>query len=144
MELANFFARLIITVGHIVYFYKIQITRCIIYFIDVYYNMKIIETPIFTKRLKNIVDDDDEYRQIQNILILNPESGKIIKGSGGLRKIRWSGSGRGKRGGSRIIYYWLKDEEIIFMLLIYLKNESEDLTQAQIKILKSIVESELK
>ena len=106
--------------------------------------MKIIETPIFTKRLKNIVDDDDEYRQIQNILILNPESGKIIKGSGGLRKIRWSGSGRGKRGGSRIIYYWLKDEEIIFMLLIYLKNESEDLTQAQIKILKSIVESELK
>jgi mRNA-degrading endonuclease RelE of RelBE toxin-antitoxin system len=106
--------------------------------------MKIIETPIFTKRLKNIVDDDDEYRQLQNILILNPESGKIIKGSGGLRKIRWSGSGRGKRGGSRIIYYWLKDEEIIFMLFIYLKNESEDLTQAQIKILKSIVESELK
>jgi mRNA-degrading endonuclease RelE of RelBE toxin-antitoxin system len=105
--------------------------------------MKIIETPIFTKRLKKIVDDD-EYRQLQNILILNPESGKIIKGSGGLRKLRWSGSGRGKRGGSRVIYYWLKDEEIIFMLLIYLKNESEDLTQDQIKILKSIVESELK
>jgi len=106
--------------------------------------MKIIETAIFTKRLKKIVDDDDEYRQLQNILILNPESGKIIKGSGGIRKIRWSGSSRGKRGGSRIIYYWLKDEEIIFMLLIYLKNESEDLTQDQIKILKSIVESELK
>jgi mRNA-degrading endonuclease RelE of RelBE toxin-antitoxin system len=105
--------------------------------------MKIIETPIFTKRLKKIVDDD-EYRQLQNILILNPESGKIVKGSGGLRKIRWSSSGRGKRGGSRIIYYWLKDEEIIFMLLIYLKNESEDLSQDQIKILKSIVESELK
>jgi mRNA-degrading endonuclease RelE of RelBE toxin-antitoxin system len=106
--------------------------------------MKIIETPIFTKRLEKIVYDDDEYRQLQNILILNPESGKIIKGSGGLRKLRWSGSGRGKRGGSRVIYYWLKDEEIIFMLLIYLKNESEDLTQDQIKILKSIVESELK
>jgi len=106
--------------------------------------MKIIETAIFTKRLKKIVDDDDEYRQLQNILILNPESGKIIKGSGGIRKIRWSGSSRGKRGGSRIIYYWLKDEEIIFMLLIYLKNESEDLTQDQIKILKSIAESELK
>ena len=105
--------------------------------------MKIIETPIFTKRLEKILDDE-EYRQLQNILILNPDSGKLIKGSGGLRKMRWSGSGRGKRGGSRVIYYWLKSDEIIFMLLIYSKNESDDLNQNQIKILKSIVESELK
>jgi len=66
--------------------------------------MKIIETPIFTKQLEKILDDE-EYRQLQNNLVLNPDSGKIIKGSGGLRKMRWAGSGRGKRGGSRVIYY---------------------------------------
>jgi mRNA-degrading endonuclease RelE of RelBE toxin-antitoxin system len=105
--------------------------------------MKIIETPIFTKRLKTILTDE-EYRLLQNELVIKPESGKIIPGSGGLRKLRWSGSGRGKRGGSRLIYYWLKGEEIILMLIIYLKSETEDLNKDQINILKRIVESELK
>jgi len=105
--------------------------------------MKIIETPIFTKRLKTILDDD-EYRLLQNELILRPEAGKVIPGSGGLRKLRWSGSSRGKRGGTRLIYYWFKSDEIILMLFIYLKKETKDLTKDQIKILKSIVEGELK
>ena len=105
--------------------------------------MKIVETPIFSKRLKTIMDDD-EYRLLQNELIIRPESGKIIPGSGGLRKLRWSSSHRGKRGGSRLIYYWFRREEIILMLFIYLKNETGDLTKDQIKILKSIVEGELK
>lgn len=105
--------------------------------------MKIIETSIFTKRLKKILDDE-EYRLIQSELIIRPESGKIISGSGGLRKLRWSGSSRGKRGGSRLIYYWNKRDEIILMLFIYLKKETEDLTKDQIKILRSIVEGELK
>ena len=105
--------------------------------------MKIIETPIFTKRVKAILKDE-EYRLLQNEIIVKPESGKIIPGSGGLRKIRWSGSGRGKRGGSRLIYYWFRGDEIILMLMIYTKNETEDLTKDQIKILKSLVEGEIK
>ena len=105
--------------------------------------MRIIETPIFTKRLKSILPDS-EYRLLQNALVLKPDTGKIIPGSGGLRKIRWSGSGRGKRGGSRIIYYWVKQDEIILMLFIFNKNEDEDLTKDQLKLLKSIVESEYK
>ena len=105
--------------------------------------MIIIETPIFTKRVR-ILLKDEEYRLLQNELIDKPEIGKIISGSGGLRKLRWSGSGRGKRGGSRLIYYWCKGKEIILMLMIYQKNETEDLTNDQIKILKSIVEGELK
>lgn len=105
--------------------------------------MKIIETPIFTKRVKRILEDE-EYRLLQNEIIVKPESGKIIPGSGGLRKIRWSGSGRGKRGGSRLIYYWFRGDEIILMLMIYTKNETEDLTKDQIKILKSLVEGEIK
>ena len=105
--------------------------------------MKIIETPSFTKRVNEILSDD-EYRLRQNTLVLRPDLGKLIQGSGGLRKIRWSGSGRGKRGGSRIIYYWFKNKDTILMLFIYKKMEADDLTKEQLKILKELVERELK
>ena len=104
--------------------------------------MRIIETIIFTKRIISLLSEE-EYRNLQNELIINPEKGKIIRGSGGLRKIRCGISGRGKSGGARIIYYWIKKKEIILMLLIYPKNEQDNLTADQLKILKSIVEKEL-
>jgi len=104
--------------------------------------MKIIETTIFTKKVTSLITDE-EYRSFQNELIINPEKGKIIRGSGGLRKIRWGISGRGKSGGVRIIYYWIKNKEIILMLLVYPKNEQDNLTAVQMKILKSMVEKEL-
>ena len=105
--------------------------------------MKVIETSVFTKRLKVLLSNED-YRLLQNEIILNPGKGKIIKGSGGLRKIRWSISGKGKSGGVRIIYYWVKTKEIILMLLIYSKNEQDNLSIAQMKTLKSLVEKEFK
>ena len=105
--------------------------------------MKIIETSIFTKKIISLLSDE-EYRNLQNELILNPEKGKIIRESGGLRKMRWGISGRGKSGGVRIIYYWIKNKEIILMLLVYPKNEQDNLTPSQTKILKSIIEKELK
>jgi len=105
--------------------------------------MKIIETSVFTKKLKVLISDED-YRLLQNEIILNPEKGKIIRGSGGLRKIRWSIRGKGKSGGVRIIYYWFKTKEIILMLLIYSKNEQDDLSKEQLKLLKFLVEKEFK
>ena len=73
--------------------------------------------------------DDGSYAGLQEFLTQDPEAGKVIPGSGGVRKIRWSGSGRGKRGGSRILYYiWTEDR--ILMLFAYLKNEMEDLSQS--------------
>jgi mRNA-degrading endonuclease RelE of RelBE toxin-antitoxin system len=105
--------------------------------------MRIIETPIFTKRVKEILSDE-EYRLFQIKLINDPESGNIIKGSGGIRKIRWSGSGRGKRGGSRILYYWYNTQGVLLMLFIFKKNESDDLTKSQLNDLKMIVEREYK
>ena len=60
--------------------------------------MVIIETSAFTKQIK-ILMDEESYRNFQNELISTPNIGKVIKGSGGIRKVRWSGSGRGKRGG---------------------------------------------
>ena len=105
--------------------------------------MKVIKTTVFTKRLKTLLPDED-YRLLQNEIMLNPEKGKVIRGSGGLRKIRWSVPGKGKSGGVRVIYYWVKAKEIILMLLVYSKNEQDDLTNEQLKILKSLVEKEFK
>ena len=104
--------------------------------------MKIIETPIFTKRMISLLTNE-EYRNLQNELIVNPGKGKIIKGSGGLRKLRWGISGRGKSGGVRIIYYWILNKETILMLLVYAKSEQDNLTPAQLKVLKALVKKEL-
>ncbi|MEA3466566.1 MAG: type II toxin-antitoxin system RelE/ParE family toxin [Thermodesulfobacteriota bacterium] len=86
--------------------------------------------------------DEDIYQELQNELIEFPDTGKIITGSGGIRKIRWSGSGRGKRGGSRVIYYWAKSKDQIYMLFIYEKNELCDLTKDQLSTIKKAVELE--
>lgn len=105
--------------------------------------MVIIETPIFTRRIQDILGDD-EYRLMQDQLVQRPDAGKIIPGSGGLRKLRWSASGRGKRGGARVIYYWLVSNEALLMLYAFSKNEQDDLTPDQLRQLKKIVEGELK
>jgi len=63
-------------------------------------------------------------------------------GRGGLRKLRWATKDKGKRGGSRVIYYWAVSQEQILMLLIYSKSEQEDLTRDQLKTLKRVVEEE--
>ena len=104
-------------------------------------SMIIIETHIFTKRINRLMKED-VYRELQNELIESPDIGKVIQGSGGIRKIRWSGSGRGKRGGSRIIYYWAKNKDQIYTLFIYEKNELSDLTKDQLSTLKKVVELE--
>ncbi len=105
--------------------------------------MVIIETPIFTRGIQAILSDE-EYRLLQAQLVQKPDAGKIIPGSGGLRKLRWSASGRGKRGGARVIYYWFVSDEIILMLFAFTKNERADLTTDQLKQLKKLVEGELK
>ena len=103
--------------------------------------MLIIETPIFTRRIYQYILDD-QYRLLQSWLIAKPDAGKVITGSGGLRKMRWSISGHGKRGGIRVIYYWSASVSTILMLFIYPKNEQDDLTPAQLRKLKSIVDEE--
>lgn len=79
---------------------------------------------------------DEQYQFLQKELLLRPEVGDIIRGSGGLRKIRWNSLYSGKRGGLRIIYYYDKPETI-YMLFVYRKNRLENLTQAQLKLLSA-------
>ena len=103
--------------------------------------MIIIETSVFSRQVQTLLTDD-EYRRLQEALVSNPEMGAIIPGSAGLRKVRWSLRGRGKRGGVRIIYYWAVSKSQILMLLLYSKNEQDNLTPDQVKILRRIMEEE--
>ena len=100
--------------------------------------MIFIETSIFTKEVQALLPDDS-YRELQQALVVRPESGNIIPGSGKLRKIRYNLPGAGKRGGVRIIYYWDVPEDTIYMLLIYKKGRKKDLTHNEIKLLSKIV-----
>ena len=100
--------------------------------------MEIVETPVFTKRIAEVLSDD-EYRELQWALVINPEAGEVIPATEGLWKLRWSVPGKGKRGGLRIIYYWYLRDERIFMLFPYKKSERADLTKVQLKILREYV-----
>ena len=102
--------------------------------------MIFIETPIFTKRIQKAMDDDT-YAALQQELVKHPDAGDVIQGAGGIRKVRWGGSGRGKRGGSRTLYFW-NCAGRIYMLYVYLKNEREDITATQLKQLRQTIESE--
>lgn len=100
--------------------------------------MVFFETPTFTKRIQELVSDDD-YRQLQLLLIKFPEIGKVIKGSGGVRKIRWSGPGTGKRGGIRILYYYVNKLDQIYMFFAYSKSDLSDLSNVQLRLLKKVI-----
>lgn len=101
--------------------------------------MIFVETPTFTRRILDLMGDD-EYHELQTYLAEHPGSGKLIPGSGGMRKLRWVGSGRGKLGGLRLIYYWWVARDRISMLFIYRKNEQDDLTPEQVKLLRRALE----
>jgi hypothetical protein len=104
--------------------------------------MIFLETSIFTKLVTNLLTDE-EYRQLQCYLLTQPNAGKVMPGCGGLRKIRSGMTGRGKRGGTRVIYYWASGRDLIMMLLIYPKCQMIDLNQAQKRKLIAIVKEEL-
>ena len=98
--------------------------------------MIFVETKVFTRRILDAMSDD-EYASLQSHLADHPDAGAMIPGSGGVRKIRWVGSGHGKRGGARLIYYWNFCDKIL-MLYVYLKNERENLTEEQKQLMKQI------
>lgn len=105
--------------------------------------MRFVETPIFTKVITRLLDDGD-YRSLQFALMLRPEQGSVIRGAGGLRKVRWAKPGAGKRGGLRVIYYWAPAESAFYMMYVYSKNEQGDLTPMQARTLGQLVREEFK
>ena len=98
-----------------------------------------IELQGFSKRRQALLPDD-EFRAFREILINDPEAGDTISGTGGFRKIRWSRPGTGKRGGVRVIYYNVTIKGRIYLALIYPKNEQDELSQEQKKMLRQVAE----
>ena len=103
--------------------------------------MEFIETTRFTKQVHELLTDR-EYQDLQKFLMSHADLGAIIPGSGGLRKIRWGLSGRGKRGGIRIIYYWKGASGRLHLLRLYLKNVTSDLSQHELLMLRAEVDDD--
>jgi mRNA-degrading endonuclease RelE of RelBE toxin-antitoxin system len=91
-----------------------------------------IETSAFSALLEDWLSDE-EYRGLQGYLMERPDAGDIIRGSGGIRKLRWAAKGKGKSGGVRVIYYWAKAPEQIYLLTMYGKSERADIDRATLK-----------
>ncbi len=100
--------------------------------------MDIVEIPHFSRVIGEYLTDD-EYAALQWHLVLRPEAGDTVAGTGGARKIRWSVPQSGKRGGLRVIYYYKPSLLEIWMLTIYSKTRKKDLTAKDKDTLKQIV-----
>lgn len=104
-----------------------------------------IELPPFERHRRNYLDDD-AFRQLQLDLLVNPNGGDVIKGTGGLRKIRFRDANRkkGKRGGLRVIYYWWSGGSQFWLFTLYDKDEMDDLTERERKVLSELLRRELR
>ena len=98
-----------------------------------------VETKLFTRLVQEYLADD-EYSQLQQALLANPEAGAVIPGSGGIRKLRWGLAGRGKRGAIRVIYYLRTRQGQIWMLTLYAKNVAENIPAHVLKRIKDEID----
>ena len=101
--------------------------------------MIFVEAKPFSRRFPDYLTEE-ELREFQNYLLETPDAGDLVKHTGGIRKVRWKLKGIGKRGGLRIIYFWHVLDSHIYLLLIFQKNEFEDLEKDEYAALKTIVE----
>lgn len=100
----------------------------------------VIETQQFLKKAQSLMDDAERQALIVEIA-QNPEAGDIIPRTGGVRKLRVAGKGRGKSGGHRLIYYYYNDKNPVLLFTIYGKNEKADLTGEEEKALYKIIQA---
>lgn len=106
-------------------------------------HVELIETSTFTRQITALLSDED-YGAFQTRLAANPGLGALIKGGGGIRKIRVAVGSRGKRGGARVIYYWAVRKGLLLLLYAYSKNVSADLTPKQVAQLAKVVKEEFR
>jgi hypothetical protein len=104
-----------------------------------------VELPPF-QRLRDEYFDDESFKGLQHELMENPEAGDVIQGTGGLRKVRYADErrGKGKRGGLRVIYFWKDADDQFWLFTVYDKDEADDLSPDQRKMLKQRLQSEIK
>ena len=90
-----------------------------------------IETREFTRNFESLGYNDDDLRRLQLTLLANPNTGDVMKGCGGLRKMRFSRDNRGKSGGVRVCYLNMPSCELIYLITVFAKNNQENLTHEQ-------------
>lgn len=98
-----------------------------------------IETKLFSRLVRDYLTDE-QYSKLQGALIEDPEAGDLIPGSGGVRKLRWRVTGRGKRGGVRVIYYSRIRQGQIWMLTLYAKNVMENISANVLRQIKDEID----
>ncbi len=98
-----------------------------------------IESPLFSSYLPEYLTDD-EYAELQEYLCDHPAAGDVVRGSGGVRKVRWSRAGSGKSGGVRVCYYARSRAGQIWMLLIYAKSARDSIPGHVLKSLREEME----
>ena len=103
-----------------------------------------VELPAFARFRADYLDDDG-FRGLQRSMLMNPEAGDVIEGTGGLRKLRYGDPrrGKGKRGGLRVIYYWWDGGRQFWLFTLYDKDEMENLSADEKKALKGMLKAEL-
>ena len=102
------------------------------------YQLEFVEVSGFSA-IRDEYFSDAEFRLLQLFLMANPGAGRVMRGSGGVRKLRWGAEGRGKRGGLRIIYYWISSDDQIYLITVYRKTEVSDLSPTTIKKLRKLI-----
>ena len=100
-----------------------------------------IEVPLFTRRWKEIGLDDAELQALQITLLKDPESGPIMEGKGGIRKVRFPLENRGKSGSVRVCYTDFAEYEVIYLITAFEKKDQENLTIEEKNVLKKLVKS---
>lgn len=103
--------------------------------------MELIETSIFSRQVEHTFSAA-EYRKIQLYLLLHSAAGVVIIGSGGLRKMRWNLDLRGKRGGERVIYYWMVAADQLYLLFVSSKSERSELSHRQLRKLRQLIDDD--
>lgn len=103
-------------------------------------NRIFVELPPFRRYLDSLSEGVELLREIQEAILGDPERGNVISGTGGLRKMRHGGKGKGKSGSYRVTYLHRPDVEKIYLVVLYAKNEQEDLSSDEKRVLKQLVE----
>jgi hypothetical protein len=97
----------------------------------------VVETPTFKNDADNLLDEEERLELITT-LARNPEAGKVMPGTGGVRKLRFARAHEGKSGGYRVIYYFYNEDMPLFALMLYPKNAKCSLTQGERNALKQL------
>lgn len=97
----------------------------------------VAETPLFVRQAADVWDED-ERTEFVNFIAANPAAGDVIPETGGVRKVRWSRSGGGKRGGARVVYFYHDASRPLYLLLVYAKARRENLTPDEKRMVRRL------